>query len=201
MTILDKLLRRSPNDLLWDRYINQAPLDPNADMAHAIRTAPAGDVFPAKSDIPEPGRMASDLFELASFFGGSALGVTDNKPTSLLPPIDGSEPSDVSVLMNLVVVGVPADVDPDKAAGIGGQHVRREAATVVFSLAAYIRELGYQAIVSPIDKAVAKTAGVAGSRKLFVADDAVLTDLPLAHGAPKLPDTPINARPTTAEKR
>lgn len=201
MTILDRLMRRSPKDPLWDRYMNQAPLDPNADMGPSIRTAPAGDVFPAKSDIAEPGRMASNLFELASFFGASALGVTANQASSLLPPIDGSEQADVSELTNLVVVGVPTDVDPDKAIGLGGQHVRREAATVVFSLAAYIRELGYQAIVSPIDKAVAKAAGVSASRKLFVADDAVLTDLPLAHGAPTLPETPINARPTTAEKR
>ncbi len=194
MTILDKLLRRQPKDPLWDRYMNQAPADPNADMALAIRTAPAGNVFPAKSDVPEPSRMASDLFELTAFFGGSAMGVTANEATSLLPPIDGSELPDVSALPNLVVFAVSAGVDPDKAAGIGGQHVRREAATVVFSIAAYIRELGYEAIVSPIDKAVAATAGVASSRKTFVADDAVLTDLPLAYGAPSLPTTPVSAQ-------
>ena len=194
MTILDKLLRRTPNDPLWDRYMNRVPADPNADMAMAIRTAPAGNEFPVKSVVPEPGRMANDLFELVTFFGGSAMGVAANQPASLSPPINGLELSDVSALPHLIVVGVPMDVDPDKAAGLGGQHARREAATVVFSIAAYIRELGYQALVAPIDKAVAKTAGVTSSRKTFVADDGVLTDLPLAYGAPSLPATPINAQ-------
>ena len=194
MAILDKLLRRARNDPLWDRYLNQPPADPNADMTIAIRTAPTGSIFPAKSTVPEPGRMASDLFELVSFFGGSAMGVVANATWARHQPINGAELNDLSTLPHLIVFGVRLDIDPDKSPGIGGQHVRREAATIVFSVGAYIRELGYEAIVCPFDKAVAKSAGVEASRNLFVADDAVLTNLPLTYGAAKLPDTPVSAQ-------
>ena len=56
-------------------------------------------------------------------------------------------------------------------------------------------------IAVPDKEAAAAAAGVAVRKKTFVADDAVLTDLPLAHGAPSLPDTPVNARPTIGKSR
>ena len=194
MGLLGKLLRRSPKDPYWDRFINAPLADPANEMSFALRSAPPGKVFPVKSEVPEPTRMAQDLAQLADFLGASVLGVAALDPGDLRPSVSadtehGDGPSAVAESYPFVIVcAVPAEYDPSKAQGIGGQHARRESASVSFSIAAYIRELGYQAIVHPVDSArVAAKAGL-GDRgtKVFVGD-AVLTDLPVALGRPVAP--------------
>ena len=67
---------------------------------------------------------------------------------------------------------------------MAGRHVLHESASVNFSIAAYIRELGYRATVQPVDSAAAaKAAGLQPGRDEYVGD-AVLTDLPLPLGRP-----------------
>jgi hypothetical protein len=77
---------------------------------------------------------------------------------------------------------VAAEADPDKAPGVGGQQPRRISALVNHAVASYIRELGYNATVCPIDVGqVEDAAGLRRAPKTFVGDG-VLTDLPVAKG-------------------
>ena len=67
---------------------------------------------------------------------------------------------------------------------MAAQYVLHESASVNFSLAAYIRELGYRATVREVDAAAAaRAAGLDPGRSEYVGD-AVLTDLPLLTGRP-----------------
>ena len=197
MGILSRLLRRSPKDLYWDRFINGPVNDPNNELATAFRSAPGGVVFPTKSELPEPSRLGSDLAQLTQFLGAASFGVTTTDPSDLRPVDDTTDPAGLAASYPLTLVcTVHAEHDPETALGVGGQQPRRESADVAFSLAAYIRELGYEARVCPVDSAkVAIDAGL-GSRRadgrfvskehgphVFVGD-AVLTDLPVALGRP-----------------
>ena len=188
MQFLDKLLRRSPRDPYWDRFINGLPSDPRNETSDAYRMAPGGNVYPVKTEIPEPTRMAHDLAELAVFMGAIsfAIALTD---TALLLPFDGQSEIIEGSSINwpfTITIAVAAEADPLTSFGIGGQHSRRISAMVNHSVASYIRELGYQAMVCPVnvDPTVA-AAGLVRTPKSFVGD-AVLTDLPVALGAQKV---------------
>jgi hypothetical protein len=156
-----------------------------------------------RSEIPEPPRMAADLHDLATFLGASAIGVVATSEASLTPAStgDGDAPSDLHEHTTshpfLIMCTVPAEYDPTKAPGIGGQHAAQASAKVNFSVAAYIRELGYLAIVHPVDSVKAAVEAGIGSRRAdgrlttknhganVYVGDGVLTDLPLALGNPK----------------
>ena len=53
MGILSRLIRRGDKDPYWERFINRPVSDPAKTLAHAIRNAPEGRVFPVKSEVPE----------------------------------------------------------------------------------------------------------------------------------------------------
>ena len=179
MQFLNKLLRQSPEDPYWDRFINGKPNDPLNETSEAYRTADAGNVYPVKTEIPEPPRMAHDLAELAVFLGATALVVARTNAAALLP-FDG-KPDGTGYLPFTLIIAVPAEADPEKSLGIGGQHARRVSAMVNHGVASYIRELGYQAIVCPVGVDSTAAAALARSPKSFVGD-AVLTDLPVSLG-------------------
>jgi hypothetical protein len=179
MQFLNKLLRQSPKDPYWDRFINGKPNDPLNETSEAYRTADAGNVYPVKTEIPEPPRMAHDLAELAVFLGAAALAVAPTNAAALLP-FDGKSDGTGDLPFTLMIA-VPADADPEKSPGIGGQHARRVSAMVNHGVASYIRELGYQAIVCPVGADPTAAAGLARPLKSFVGD-AVLTDLPVSLG-------------------
>ena len=175
---------RRPRDPYWDAFVNRPLADPANAITEAIRQAPEGRVFPVRSELPEPARLLQDLDQLAAFLGASALGVARTETAFLLPGED-ADPAGLAEDHPLtVVIAVHAEHHPDRAKGMAGQHVLHESASVNFSLAAYIRELGYRGTVCPVDaKAAARAAGLAPTRHEYVGD-AVLTDLPLPTGRP-----------------
>jgi hypothetical protein len=107
----------------------------------------------------------------------------------------GDEADDLEALDRyafVIVCAIPSAHDPRMAGGMGGQHSIQRGAILSFNLAAYIRELGFQATTRPGDStAIAMAAGLGGLDKKgrFVTDgrgkgvfltNPVLTDLPLA---------------------
>ena len=189
MSILSRLLRREPKDPYWDRFINRPLNDPSNEPSLAYRSAPAGNVFPVPSEIPDPSRMAHDLAQFASFVGATTMGVAATDPAYLRPLLNATNESDgfgalAEGLPYALVSVVAAPANPDKSPGLGGQHARRVSAMVNHSVASYIRELGYQAVVCPVDAdAIGPAAGLPRRPKTFIGD-AVLTDVPVALGVP-----------------
>lgn len=189
MGLLRWPLRRS-RDPYWDAFVNRPLADPANVITGAIRNAPEGRIFPVRSELPDPARLLNDLGQLTTFLGASALGVTNTDTAFLLPgddPADGASPDPAGLAEDhpfTVVIAVHAEHHPDRVKGMAGQHVLHESASVNFSLAAYIRELGYRATVRPVDSAAAaRAAGLEPGRSEYVGD-AVLTDLPLVTGRP-----------------
>ena len=185
MGLLRWPLRRS-RDPYWDAFVNRPLADPANAITDAIRRAPEGRIFPVRSELPEPDRLLQDLDQLVRFLGGSAIGVARTDTAFLLPgdDVDDTDPADLAEDHPFTVVcAVHAEHHPDRAKGMAAQHVLHESASVNFSLAAYIRELGYRGTVRPVDPAAARAAGVEPGRSEYVGD-AVLTDLPLPLGRP-----------------
>ena len=187
MGLLSWLPGRS-RDPYWDAFVNRPLADPANSITGAIRRAPEGRIFPVRSELPEPDRLLRDLDQLVGFLGGSAIGVTRTDTAFLLPDDDAESSPDPAELAEdhpfTVVCVVHAEHHPGRAKGMAGQHVLHESASVNFSLAAYIRELGYRATVHPVDSAAAaRAAGLEPGRNEYVGD-AVLTDLPLPLGRP-----------------
>ena len=183
MGLLRWPLRRS-RDPYWDAFVNRPLADPANAITDAIRRAPEGRIFPVRSELPEPARLLQDLDQLVRFLGGSAIGVARTDAAFLLP-VGDTDPAELAEDHPLtVVIAVHAEHHPDRAKGMAAQHVLHESASVNFSLAAYIRELGYRGTVRPVDPAAAaRAAGVEPGRSEYVGD-AVLTDLPLPLGRP-----------------
>lgn len=175
---------RRPRDPYWDAFVNRPLTDPANAITDAIRRAPEGRIFPVRSELPEPARLLQDLDQLVRFLGGSAIGVAKTDAAFLLPDEDTDPAGLVEDHPFAVVCAVHAEHHPDRAKGMAGQHVLHESASVNFSLAAYIRELGYRGTVRPVDSAAAaRAAGVEPGRSEYVGD-VVLTDLPLPLGRP-----------------
>jgi len=94
----------------------------------------------------------------------------------------------------VIVCGVRTDYDPRTAKGVGGQVAVRNGRFVTFTLASYIRELGYRATNQlPADEQQMAAAAGFGTLdaegrlmapksgpRLHVADEVIHTDLPLA---------------------
>jgi hypothetical protein len=180
MAILDKLLRRAPKDPYWEFFINGEPGDARNETSQAYRTAEAGDVFPVKTEIPEPSRMAHDLAEFAVFMGGATFAVAASDG-AVVQPFDGQSVA-VDELPFTLLIAVPAEADPATSPGIGGQHARRVSAMVNHSVASYIRELGFQASVCPVSVDVVATASRLERPAKTYVGDAILTDIPVALG-------------------
>ena len=182
MALIDRLLRRAPKDPYWDRFVNGPLNDPLNDASDSYRNAPPGSVFPVRTAIPEPSRMARDLAQFAVFMGASGLTASGTEAGALRPaPGAGAGPGALAEdFPYTIVMPVPAEVDPARSPGVGGQEPRRLSALVNHAVSSYIRELGYGAIVCPIE-----ATGYRSKEKTFVGD-AVLTDVPLAIGTPEV---------------
>jgi hypothetical protein len=112
--------------------------------------------------------MADQVKELGRFYGADRVGIVERSGAD--PPF-----AIVSVLK--------ADHDTHTARGIGGQVPALKALFATFTLAAYIRELGYRADCVELPEA-SELADVAGLLPLPKAPhvhvgDVILTDLPL----------------------
>jgi reductive dehalogenase len=159
--------------------------------------------------VESPAEMASEIKRVARAFGADLVGVTstDERWTythKYSAQTQGTKPNDVlSDLDNVIVVATAMDYDLVKtvpsalsgaATGLGYTH---DVATVL-ALAQYIRNLGYRAVPSLNDTALAipyalkAGLGEYGRHGLLITKEygprvrlgKVFTDLPLAHDGP-----------------
>ena len=136
MAFLDRLLRRGPKDPYWDRFLNGPLNDPLNDASEAYRNAPPGDPFPVKTEVPDAPRMARDLAQFAVFMGASTFAVAETDPDFLRRKDAADGPGAIAEEFTYTLVfTVPADVDPDRAHGMGGQQPRRISALVDHAIA------------------------------------------------------------------
>ena len=151
------------NDPYWDTFINRPPADPNNLLPHAFKRASPGGVNPVKTEVHSPNVMASHLKELGRFYGAHQVGIAQRRAE---PPF-------------AIVCVLESDYDTHIARGIGGQTPALKGMFATFTLAAYIRELGYRADCVELEDAeqLAAAAGL-NHRGMYVAD-VILTDLPL----------------------
>jgi hypothetical protein len=122
-------MRLPKNDPYWDSFINRPPADPNNVIPFAFRGLPEGDVNPVRTAVHSPNVMSGHIKELGQFYGAELVGIVEltSQPGFAI----------VSVLK--------ADYDTRTAHGVGGQTPVLKGLFETFTLAAYIRELGYSA--------------------------------------------------------
>jgi epoxyqueuosine reductase len=169
-------------------------------------TPVAGDVVP----VDDPERMSTEIKRIARFFGADLCGITDLDDRWIYQTrVDTRDMSDApndlpEGLGSVIVLGHEMDEElvatyPSALAGAAtGREYSHEAA-IVMQLAAYIRNLGYQAVPSMNDTALvipyAVKAGLGeyarnqmvitpefGPRLRF---SKIFTNLPLSHDTPK----------------
>jgi hypothetical protein len=180
-------------DPYWDNFLHRPPSDPRNVITPVILSAPAGSVFPQKTEIHDPTAMSGHIKELAMFFGADATGIAavsvDDLPGNESAP--GSAESGEQAYSAAIACIVSGVDEFGKSEGIGGQFATQKCAVVNFNIAAYIRELGYRAAVTTQDaEQYAAAAGLGRfdaegrfsaqtyGRRIGLAG-AVLTDLPL----------------------
>ena len=170
------------DDPYWDFFINTPPADLANTVTEMIRNAPAGNVFPTKTELHTPEITSSHLKGMAEYFGAELVGIAK------LDPNDNLEGLTFAVLC-----AVHADYDPRMASGIGGQVPVQNGLFITFVLSSWIRELGFRATAAP-DPTAEKLAATAGLGQLnsegklvtpqFGANvhiaNVIRTDLPLA---------------------
>ena len=175
-----------PKDPYWDTFVNRPVNDARNLTQEALRSA-GGAVNPTRMELHTPEITADHLRQLAKFLGAAGMGVVRLKD----PVVD---PSDSESYSFVIVCAIPTDYDPRVAKGVGGQVAVRNGRFVTFTLAAYIREMGYHATNQlPADQQrLAAVAGLgtpdaegrvtalkAGAR-VYVADEVIHTNLPIA---------------------
>jgi hypothetical protein len=173
-------------DPYWDAFINRPVSDPRNLMQEALRS-PGGAVNPTRADLHSPAITSDHVKQLARFLGAELVGVVRLKGA-----VDG-DVADSESYPFAIVCAVRTDHDPRSSPGVGGQLAVRNARFVTFTLAAYIREMGYRATNQlPADEqrlAAAARLGTldpggklvtpGGSPRVHVADEIIRTDLPL----------------------
>jgi hypothetical protein len=187
------------DDPYWDFFINTPPEDLTNTVTDLIRKAPAGNIFPTKAELHTPEITASHVKGMAQYFGAELIGIVKldhhaSRPLAAEGKSEGQPTnSEAHDLPFAVICAVHADYDPRTSPGIGGQVPVQNGLFITFVLSAWIRELGFRAVIvrDTDTDALAAKAGlgnlnsqgrlVAASfgAKVYVAD-AIYTDLPLA---------------------
>ena len=172
------------DDPYWDLFVNTPAADRTNTVIELIRNAPAGNIFPTKTELHSPEITSSHVKGMAQYFGAEMVGVAS---------IDASTADNQEGFPFAVMCAVHADYDPRTAPGIGGQMPVQNGLFITFVLSSWIRELGFRAKVVRHDNAdslaakaglgTLNTSGRLVTRELgagvYVAD-AIYTDLPLA---------------------
>jgi hypothetical protein len=166
-------VRLPKDDPYWDAFIHRAPADPNNSVPHAFKQVQPGGVSPVKTEVHSPNVMSAHVKELARFYGADLVGIVQLQ--------NGAA----------IVCAVGTDYDERTSPGIGGQTPAMKGLFATFTLGAYIRELGYTADASDVDRERLAAAAGLGTldasgrlmtrqfgRNVHVAD-VMLTDLPL----------------------
>jgi len=171
------------DDPFWDFFVNTPPADRTNTVIELIRNAPAGNIFPTKTELHTPEITSSHVKGMAEYFGAEMIGIAK------LNPQDAGNDENFPFA---ILCAVHADYDPRVAQGVGGQMPVQNGLFITFVLSSWIRELGFRAKVVRDDNADALAAkaglgtltnGRLVTRELgaevYVAD-AIYTDLPLA---------------------
>ncbi|WP_375230812.1 4Fe-4S double cluster binding domain-containing protein [Roseobacter sp. S98] len=193
------------SDIMTDRHADQgrregfqAPISADTPVA------------PMQTDVTDPAKMSREIKKVAAFFKADLCGITGVDPrwhyASRIDTRDLSDaPNDLPGGMTSVIVlghQMDADLVDTYPSALGGAATGREyshEAAVVMQLAAYIRNLGYEAVPSMNDTALvipyALKAGLGeyarnqmvitpefGPRLRF---SKIFTSLPLAHDTPR----------------
>ena len=118
----------SREDPYWDAFIFSPPADPNNSIPHAFKQASVGGVNPVRTTVHSPNVMSQQVIDLGKFYGAEQVGIVQ---------LDSDRFG--------IVCTVVTDYDPEVAPGIGGQTPAMKGLFASFTLAAFIRELGYTA--------------------------------------------------------
>lgn len=171
------------DDPFWEFFVNTPPADLTNTVTELIRNAPAGNIFPTKTELHTPEITSSHVKGMAQYFGAEMIGIAK---------LDSNAVANDESFSFAILCAVHADYDPRVAQGVGGQMPVQNGLFITFVLSSWIRELGYRAKIVRDDNAdaLAAKAGlgtltngrlVTGEfgAKVYVAD-AIYTDLPLA---------------------
>lgn len=176
----------------------QAPIQPDTPVA------------PEALEIEDPARMSAEIKRVASFFGADLCGITDLDErwlyTSRVDTRDFSEaPHDLpDDLTSVIVLGHEMEQElvatyPSALAGAATGREYSHEASVVMQLAAYIRNLGYEAVPSMNDTglvipyAIKAGLGEYARNQMVITPEfgprlrfsKIFTNLPLALDSPK----------------
>ncbi|MDU8929983.1 reductive dehalogenase [Alisedimentitalea sp. MJ-SS2] len=169
-------------------------------------------VAPDAIEIDDPVAMSNEIKRIARFFGADLCGVTDLDERWLyrarvdvrdLSDADNDLPEGIT---SVIVLGHEMDEGlvatyPSALAGAATGREYSHEASIVIQLAAYIRNLGYQAVPSMNDTGLAIPMAVKAGLGEYARNQMVITpefgprlrfskiftSLPLAHDAPKRP--------------
>ncbi|SLN48252.1 3-chloro-4-hydroxyphenylacetate reductive dehalogenase precursor [Falsiruegeria litorea R37] len=167
-------------------------------------------VAPMQVEVDDPAKMSAEIKRIATFFGADLCGVTDLDErwlyTSRVDTRDLTEaPLDLPEGLNSVIVlGHEMDKElvatyPSALAGAATGREYSHEASVVMQLAAYIRNLGYEAVPSMNDTglvipyAVKAGLGEYARNQMVITPEfgprlrfsKIFTNLPLSHDTPE----------------
>jgi len=128
----------SGDDPFWDAFVNRPPADILNTIPEIVAKAPEGSIFPTQSELHSPNVTSSHVKELATYLGRALTGIADL--TKQAPELAHGYPYGI-------VCAVRSEYDPYDHPGIGGQTGVQHGQFVTFIIAAWIRELGYQATI------------------------------------------------------
>ncbi len=193
------------SDVMTDRYADQGRRE--GFQASISYDTP---VAPMKVEVDDPAKMSSEIKHVANFFGADLCGVADMDSrwlyASRIDTRDFSEaPSDLPEGMtSVIVLGHEMDAKlvatyPSALAGAATGREYSHEASIVMQLAAYIRNLGYEAVASMNDTglvipyAIKAGLGEYARNQMVITPEfgprlrfsKVFTNLPLAHDTPK----------------
>ncbi len=193
------------SDVMTDRYADQGRRE--GFQASISYDTP---VAPVKVEVDDPAKMSSEIKRVASFFGADLCGVAGMDSrwlyASRIDTRDFSEaPNDLPEGMtSVIVLGHEMDAKlvatyPSALAGAATGREYSHEASIVMQLAAYIRNLGYEAVASMNDTglvipyAIKAGLGEYARNQMVITPEfgprlrfsKVFTNLPLAHDTPK----------------
>ncbi len=193
------------SDVMTDRYADQGRRE--GFQASISYDTP---VAPMKVEVDDPAKMSSEIKRVASFFGADLCGVAGMDSrwlyASRIDTRDFSEaPNDLPEGMtSVIVLGHEMDAKlvatyPSALAGAATGREYSHEASIVMQLAAYIRNLGYEAVASMNDTglvipyAIKAGLGEYARNQMVITPEfgprlrfsKVFTNLPLAHDTPK----------------
>jgi epoxyqueuosine reductase QueG len=176
----------------------QAPIQPDTPVAKDAL------------EIDDPAKMSSEIKRIARFFGADLCGVTDLDDRWIYTArVDARDMSDAphdlpGGLTSVIVLGHEMDKElvatyPSALAGAATGREYSHEASIVMQLAAYIRNLGYEAVPSMNDTglvipyAVKAGLGEYARNQMVITPEfgprlrfsKIFTNLPLAHDTPR----------------